>query len=124
VPFYLKNQSVFRVFAVAISGFAAALTLSLLTHATDWQITWYYYVILGLVIWLGYAFLAYQLLGFANECLIKLFASEELNREMKVIAHEIVMAVFDRQTINLPEEDEDFLKREVARRFREYLDHE
>ncbi len=119
---YCKTQSAFRPVAFGISAVAAGTTVTVLIHATDWEMPWKIYILVGIILWILYSFLAYRILGPVNRFLIKVFGVDQLKKRQKLIALEIVRALYDRKPeLDLPVQDEDLVTREAALSFSHFF---
>ncbi len=111
---YCKNQSAARPYVIGVSGVTSATSVSVFAQTTNWYFGWWY-VPIALLIWFGLGFLLFQTFQPINTLLIRLFGAKTLEKEQRGLSLQIVQALFDRkQSMDLPNEDDDLVKREAA----------
>ncbi len=118
---YCKNQSALRPYILGISGVVGTIGVSVFAHKTDWSLSWWY-VPIGLFVWLVFGLLLYKIFDPVNRWLIRTVGAKQLEKEQRALALEIVRVLFDReQSIDFPEEDDDLVKREAAISFGKFF---
>src|SRR5437870_1819916 len=100
---------------IALSGLAAAITVARFAQATASSLRMYWYVLLRVVLWVVCGRVTTHFMRPLNGWLIRAFGKRRLEKEQRVIAKDIVIALFDRQpALDLPEDDEDLVIRDAA----------
>jgi hypothetical protein len=122
LPFYWKTESAFRSYVIGLSGLAAAITVAGFAQATAWSFMLYWYVVIGVVLWIVCGRIATQFMRPLNGWLIRTYGKRQLEKKQRVIARDIVIALFDRHAaLDLPEDDEDLVIREAALSFTDFF---
>ncbi len=121
MPLYCKRQSAFRPLALGISAVVTGTTITLLAQTVGWATLGYFYVIIATFFYVICVWLVYQLLGPANRYLIRLFGEKELELQLKAVALEIIVALFDRKELPAIRDDDDLVRIEAASSLLEVL---